>query len=50
MTSNVGIKKLQEFGTGVGFSTKSLEKNKSSAAEEILKKGIKKTIPTRIFK
>ena len=28
MTSNVGIKTSEEFGSGVGFSTKSLEKNK----------------------
>ena len=45
MTTNVGIKKLQEFGSGVGFSTKSLEKNKPSVAEEFLKKELKKQFP-----
>jgi ATP-dependent Clp protease ATP-binding subunit ClpC len=45
MTSNVGVKKLQDFGTGVGFSTKSLKENKSNEGEEILKKQLKKQFP-----
>jgi len=45
MTSNVGVKKLQDFGSGVGFSTKSLKENKSNSGEEILKKELKKQFP-----
>ena len=45
MTSNVGIKKLQEFGSGVGFSTKSLEKNKDQEKSNFLNKELKKHFP-----
>lgn len=42
MTSNVGARKLQDFGTGVGFGTKSkienLEEIRSGVIEESLKK------------
>jgi ATP-dependent Clp protease ATP-binding subunit ClpC len=42
MTSNVGIKTLQEFGTGIGFATaSSVEKNKQLASE-VLQKAVSK--------
>ncbi len=45
MTSNVGVKKLLEFGDGVGFSTKSLAENKQSKKTEFLNKELKKHFP-----
>jgi len=45
MTSNVGVKKLQEFGTGVGFSTKSLSTSKDAKKGEFLNKELKKHFP-----
>ena len=45
MTSNVGIKKLQDFGSGVGFSTKSLSANKEAERTGILNKELKKHFP-----
>ena len=45
MTSNVGVKKLQDFGTGVGFSTKSLSDNKEAYRAQILNKELKKHFP-----
>jgi ATP-dependent Clp protease ATP-binding subunit ClpC len=46
MTSNVGVKKLNEFGTGVGFSTASKEASSKTAKHDVLKKElIKKFAP-----
>ena len=45
MTSNVGARKLQEFGTGVGFSTKSLKTNEDKNKTTLLKKELKKHFP-----
>ena len=45
MTSNVGAQKLQDFGSGLGFVTKSLEENSSNNKNEILKKELKKHFP-----
>ena len=45
MTSNVGVKKLLEFGDGVGFSTKSLAENKQAKKSEFLNKELKKHFP-----
>ena len=45
MTSNVGVKKLQEFGDGVGFSTKSLAASKQAKKSEFLNKELKKHFP-----
>ena len=45
MTSNVGVKKLLEFGEGVGFSTKSLSENKQAKKTEFLNKELKKHFP-----
>ena len=43
MTSNTGSRKLKEFGTGVGFNTKSRDGLKSSAEKEVIEKELKKT-------
>jgi ATP-dependent Clp protease ATP-binding subunit ClpC len=42
MTSNVGVKKLQDFGTGVGFNTKSVGFNTKSKmeSEDTVKEGL----------
>ena len=45
MTSNVGIKRLQEFGSGVGFSTKALNDSKDAKKGEFLNKELKKHFP-----
>ena len=45
MTSNVGAKKLQDFGTGVGFSSKLLKANVHDDKKNILKKELKKHFP-----
>ena len=45
MTSNIGVKRLQEFGTGVGFSTKSLSASKDAKKSEFLSKELKKHFP-----
>lgn len=44
MTSNVGIRALQEFGTGIGFSAKSTEAA-SEAANDVLRKEVSKKFP-----
>ena len=42
MTSNVGSRKLQDFGTGVGFGTKSKMEEADDAAEGIIQDSLKK--------
>ena len=42
MTSNVGVKKLQDFGTGVGFETSASSYVKEEQKRETLKKELKK--------
>jgi len=42
MTSNVGARKLQEFGTGVGFGTKSKEDAHDEIAEGVIQDSLKK--------
>jgi ATP-dependent Clp protease ATP-binding subunit ClpC len=41
MTSNLGVKKLMEFGTGVGFNTASRAANTEEIKRDILKKEVK---------
>ena len=41
MTSNVGAKKVSEFGDGMGFSTSSKEKQKSEVKKSIIQKSLK---------
>jgi len=45
MTSNVGIKKLKDFGAGVGFSTKAKKSSQSAVKDEILQKELKNHFP-----
>jgi ATP-dependent Clp protease ATP-binding subunit ClpC len=42
MTSNIGIKKLQDFGTGVGFKTQKSDVVEEEEKQEVLKKEMKK--------
>jgi len=42
MTSNVGVRTLREFGTGVGFNTQNKSKNNESEVKGILEKELKK--------
>ena len=41
MTSNVGAKKVSDFGNGVGFSTTSKENQKSDVKKSIIQKSLK---------
>lgn len=43
MTSNVGSRKLKDFGIGVGFSTTAIENNFSEIEEGIINNDLKKT-------
>jgi len=43
MTSNVGTRELKDFGTGVGFSTQTIEANKDKLAQGVLEGALKKT-------
>ena len=45
MTSNVGVKKLKDFGAGVGFSTKAKKNSQSAVKDEILQKELKNHFP-----
>lgn len=45
MTSNVGTRQLKDFGTGVGFSTKSKDASKSEDAKNVLNSELKKKFP-----
>ena len=45
MTSNVGTKEVKDFGTGVGFSTKSKEEKKTDMVKDKLEKELKKKFP-----
>jgi ATP-dependent Clp protease ATP-binding subunit ClpC len=42
MTSNIGVKKLQDFGTGMGFGTKSMLDLQSTAKSDVLMGELKK--------
>jgi ATP-dependent Clp protease ATP-binding subunit ClpC len=42
MTSNVGVKRLKDFGTGVGFKTKSANDNIKDEQEKVIQEEIKK--------
>ena len=43
MTSNIGSRKLAEFGTGVGFATQNSKSNYSSDADKVLEGALKRT-------
>ena len=42
MTSNIGTRKLKDFGTGVGFDTDYRKKDKNKLSTEVLKKSLGK--------
>jgi ATP-dependent Clp protease ATP-binding subunit ClpC len=42
MTSNVGARKLQDFGTGVGFGTKTRNEQADEAAKGVIESALKK--------
>jgi ATP-dependent Clp protease ATP-binding subunit ClpC len=42
MTSNVGVKRLKDFGTGVGFKTRSATDNQKEEQEKVIQDEIKK--------
>jgi len=42
MTSNVGARKLQDFGTGVGFGTKARDAQADDAAKGVIESALKK--------
>ncbi|HHH55411.1 MAG TPA: ATP-dependent Clp protease ATP-binding subunit [Bacteroidetes bacterium] len=43
MTSNIGARQLQDFGTGMGFSTKAREKEENKTSKQIIQNALKKT-------
>lgn len=43
MTSNVGTRRLSEFGVGVGFSTSSIKENTSAMEQNLIERDLKKT-------
>ena len=43
MTSNVGSRKLKDFGVGVGFSTTTIQNNIASLEQGVIEKDLKKT-------
>lgn len=42
MTSNIGVRNLKDFGTGVGFNTSSKSKNKNKDSKGVIEKSLKK--------
>lgn len=42
MTSNIGVRKLQDFGTGVGFGTQSKEDQHEADQDRIIQQALKK--------
>ncbi len=43
MTSNVGTRRLKDFGTGIGFSTSARKQNAAALEQDIIEKDLKKT-------
>ena len=43
MTSNIGVRQLKDFGTGVGFTTQSKMENEDEANKAVIEKALKKT-------
>ena len=43
MTSNIGVKQIMDFGTGIGFSTKSMKQKEGEHARSIISKALKNT-------
>ena len=45
MTSNVGARNVRDFGTGIGFATKTMMENQDKLIEESVQKELKKVFP-----
>ncbi|MGL4346911.1 MAG: ATP-dependent Clp protease ATP-binding subunit [Chitinophagaceae bacterium] len=43
MTSNIGTKQISEFGNGVGFTTKTKERNSDEFKKAVIEKSLKRT-------
>jgi len=43
MTSNIGVRQLKDFGTGVGFNTSSKVEHEDEANKAVIEKALKKT-------
>jgi len=43
MTSNIGVRKLKEFGTGVGFATQAKEESADNEAKGVIETALKRT-------
>ncbi|HQG37877.1 MAG TPA: ATP-dependent Clp protease ATP-binding subunit, partial [Chitinophagales bacterium] len=43
MTSNIGVRQLKDFGTGVGFATSSIKENSDNLAKGVIQKALQKT-------
>ena len=43
MTSNIGVRNLKDFGTGIGFATSSKIQNEESDLKSVLERSLKKT-------
>lgn len=43
MTSNIGVRQLKDFGTGVGFATSSKVEHEDEANKAVIEKALKKT-------
>ena len=43
MTSNIGVKKLKDFGQGVGFQTQARQEGADDHAKNVIEKSLKKT-------
>lgn len=43
MTSNIGVRDLKDFGTGIGFSTQAKKENEDTIMRDTIQKALKKT-------
>jgi ATP-dependent Clp protease ATP-binding subunit ClpC len=43
MTSNIGVRKLKDFGTGLGFQTQSRQESAEDVAKSVIESALKKT-------
>jgi ATP-dependent Clp protease ATP-binding subunit ClpC len=43
MTSNIGVRQLKDFGSGVGFATEAREKSKDDLAKSVIQNALQRT-------
>jgi ATP-dependent Clp protease ATP-binding subunit ClpC len=43
MTSNIGVRQLKDFGTGVGFATHTIKENQDNLVRGVIQKALQKT-------